>query len=81
MKMPPNREAIPPQVCLTEEPWAEVSHAVTFSRLGVVVSPEVIKSEQMASFYTLLCQWNVNVSPHSNESPEAACLICTLQAE
>ena len=81
MKMPPNTEVIPPQVCLTEERWAEVSHVVTFSRSGAVATLGVVKSEQMASFYTPHRQWNVNVSPHSNKSPEAVCLICALQAE
>lgn len=44
-------------------------------------NPTVVKSQQMASFDTQCCHWNVNVSPHNTENTKAVCLICAVQAE
>lgn len=63
----------------------ELSHVMTAflltSLCEVVATPRDVELQQMASFYTQRCQWNVNVSPHNTENTEAVCLICAVLAE
>lgn len=77
--MPFNVEEISPQVCHTER--SARTELNSSSLLEVVAAPRVVKSQQMAPFYTPRCQWNVNVSPHNTGNSEAVCLICAEQAE